>query len=330
MKRRDKPSLRYKRSESGQGMVEYAVLLALVALAVIGAVMLSQNSVNTAFNGAKDSVGGGGVDITPANGQKLNPVGPNPTAANQPTNTPKPPTSTPLPPTDTPTPVPAPTLTARANATATASFNKTATAGANATATAGFWPSVTAGVVATMTANATSSAVHYGVDPYGWSNPNSTDGFTGNGYVDQSGNNGITNVYLSGQPGQVIYFRIDTYIGDNNSTTKVDYDAVYQASNDPATNFQLSLTKGNFNNATYQLNNVTYNKQNPYAPIYVKVVLPNDVCSGNTGPVRIQDSSKSPGSGGADGVKVFYACSGTPTPIPTATPVPPTPTEKGS
>ena len=51
---------RLLRDESGQGMVEYGLILALVAVVVIGALTLMGGQIGEIFDNVVDALGGGG------------------------------------------------------------------------------------------------------------------------------------------------------------------------------------------------------------------------------------------------------------------------------
>jgi pilus assembly protein Flp/PilA len=48
------------RREEGQGLVEYALIIALVAIVVIAALVLIGGNITNAFNSIGSSIGGGG------------------------------------------------------------------------------------------------------------------------------------------------------------------------------------------------------------------------------------------------------------------------------
>ena len=51
----------WRRDERGQSLTEYALLLALVAIGLIGILALMRNGVGNAFNGSRNSVTAAGV-----------------------------------------------------------------------------------------------------------------------------------------------------------------------------------------------------------------------------------------------------------------------------
>ncbi len=51
---------KFLKDENGQGMVEYALILALIAIVVIAAVTLLGEKVNTVFGDANDALAGVG------------------------------------------------------------------------------------------------------------------------------------------------------------------------------------------------------------------------------------------------------------------------------
>jgi Flp pilus assembly pilin Flp len=99
---------RYGKPVKGQGMVEYAILLALVVIGAIGIVTVAGDKVEETFDSAVDNMRDKGqyTVLPPGPPATTDPATPVP-ATNTPvppTNTPVPPTNTPVPPTNTPIP----------------------------------------------------------------------------------------------------------------------------------------------------------------------------------------------------------------------------------
>ena len=53
--------LQARRDEEGQGLVEYGLILALIAVLAVGAVTALGGSINDALGNAADALGGGGA-----------------------------------------------------------------------------------------------------------------------------------------------------------------------------------------------------------------------------------------------------------------------------
>ena len=51
-------SIRFIKDESGAGMVEYALLVALIGVALIGTILALTSGINTAFNTVLTAMGG--------------------------------------------------------------------------------------------------------------------------------------------------------------------------------------------------------------------------------------------------------------------------------
>ncbi len=320
MKRLNNRNLRarVRRSKTGQGMVEYAVLLALVSLAVIGGIVAATNSVDSAFDKTTNNVANGGTDFTPGAPSTLPPSGPIPTLAPPPTNTPKPtPTNTPLP-TSTPKPTntAGPTNTPAPTNTAVPTNTPKPTSTPNATKTAS--------VYETVSAQASGGAIRYRVDPNGWPNGN---GFCGQGDSSQSGNQGLINVNLYGDAGDVVCVRIDTFIaGMQNPTETHGFDITNQSGNGSPTNTQLTPQKKAYGGAVTVESNILFTKQsNGGSDIiahYIMIKLPSDICTNNnTQTLRFKATDDS----NSHGVKISTNCQARPTPTPkpaTSTPGP--------
>jgi Flp pilus assembly pilin Flp len=303
-----------RKAQSGQGLVEYALLLGLLALAVVGVVAMTGDGVKGATIDTKNHVGGEGSNFTPGVAPTLG----NSTyavATGAPTYTPVPPTPTftAVPPTNTPTPTKTPTPTNTPTNTPTPLPSTTP----NATQTA-----QAASLTATANTATSGAALRYIVDPNGWNK--NADGYCGGGVVGQSGNNGLTTVTLMGMPGDYVCFRIDTYVANNtNPAAKARIVAQDQGPVQVTANlgFVLSLNK-TYTNATNTVD-VVYNLTNT-VPIYARAKIPSDVCNQNKGKVNIGAISQGTdsGIGMADAVVITFGCSNPPTPTPKVTNTP--------
>jgi len=305
-----------RESHRGQGMVEYAVLLALLGAAVVGAIALANQGVSTAVNNTKNDIGGSGQDFvvsTPVpldtinNSQPTVPGRPSntpipsatvpststgtagptnaptntiPVATNTSTvtNTPKPPTNTPTV-TNTPLPTNTPTVTNTPNATQTAQYYATRTARSIATGTAK--------AAATQTEAARPVLNYYLNSTTGWSG---TTGVTdSNGFTQPSGdasvvsnNNGIGSVPtydLYGVAGDTISLRLDSKMSNNTgSITEVTSitDQSRSGVNMAANTFALSLSANPAVTAGTSVN-ANYGV-NATVKLYVSIKLPANIC----------------------------------------------------
>ena len=53
---------RYAADEAGQGLVEYALIVAMVAIGLIAILVLMRNSIGNTFNGSKNELNAAGVN----------------------------------------------------------------------------------------------------------------------------------------------------------------------------------------------------------------------------------------------------------------------------
>ncbi len=291
LKRVFNKSLKIHQRQSGQALIEYAVLLGFIAIALIGVVAITNQQVATNVNNIAGGVGSGGSDFTPlpantfssGGGGGITPV------PNAPPNT--------IPPTPVPaggstnTPIPTPTV--------------------------GTPPP------AYVFGGASGAAVRYRVDTNGW--VNKSDGFCQAGTAAMSGQQGLINITLAGQGGDVVCFRVDTFIGAlaQGSTFAETFSIFNQTGGKGSPgNVQLSLNKPIPTN-NYVADNETVNAtytglpsgSSQIVPVYILIKLPADVCSNGTQTLRFKGQS----SAQSHGLKIDTVCGVPPTPTPIIT-----------